>query len=353
MTTGAHAALPVGTAVPSLRRWGLSADADLVYRTLVTFGPRRLTAAARELGLSPRRVGAALEELAAAGVVRPPTARGSEGMWTAVPPARALHAVRRARQPAAPPWERARRHLAAVAGVGLDVVDGDAGVRVLQGRERVRDRIAELMAAERTEHLAINPEPRFEQGTVAAAAPLDLAILERGVRLLSLGLPPSDGDIGGAAHTDELIDHGAQTRVRQALPLKLIVFDRRTALVPVDPLVPTRGAVEVATPGLVQALVALFFREWESARDPRRGGVPPVVLTPREKTLVELLAAGHTDASAAKRLGCSPRTVSYTLRALMDRFGVENRFQLGLALGTLGAHALSAPDRDTLVEEER
>jgi DNA-binding NarL/FixJ family response regulator len=66
------------------------------------------------------------------------------------------------------------------------------------------------------------------------------------------------------------------------------------------------------------------------------------VFTAREKALVELLAAGHTDASAARRLGVSPRTVSYTLQALMDRLKVENRFQLGLALGTLGIDDLSA-----------
>ena len=65
-------------------------------------------------------------------------------------------------------------------------------------------------------------------------------------------------------------------------------------------------------------------------------GMGARVLTAREKALVELLAAGHTDASAARRLGISPRTVSYTLQSLMDRLEVENRFQLGLALGTLG-----------------
>lgn len=65
--------------------------------------------------------------------------------------------------------------------------------------------------------------------------------------------------------------------------------------------------------------------------------------TPREKALVELLAAGHTDASAARRLGVSPRTVSYTLQSLMDRLDVENRFQLGLALGTLGAQEVTDP----------
>lgn len=61
------------------------------------------------------------------------------------------------------------------------------------------------------------------------------------------------------------------------------------------------------------------------------------MLTSREKALITLLANGHTDASAARELGVSPRSVTYTLRALMDRLGVDNRFQLGLALGAMNA----------------
>jgi len=58
-----------------------------------------------------------------------------------------------------------------------------------------------------------------------------------------------------------------------------------------------------------------------------------IVLTPREKEILELLAEGRTTASAARHLGVSSRTVSYSLRALMDRLGVRNRFQLGIVLG--------------------
>jgi len=68
---------------------------------------------------------------------------------------------------------------------------------------------------------------------------------------------------------------------------------------------------------------------------------PGMEFSARERALVELLAAGHTDASAARRLGVSPRTVSYTLQSLMDRLQVENRFQLGLAIGTLGAQEVT------------
>jgi DNA-binding NarL/FixJ family response regulator len=63
--------------------------------------------------------------------------------------------------------------------------------------------------------------------------------------------------------------------------------------------------------------------------------VPP--LSPREKALIALLMQGHTDATAATALSVSERTVSYQVRALMDRLGVDNRFQLGVALGALGA----------------
>jgi DNA-binding NarL/FixJ family response regulator len=68
--------------------------------------------------------------------------------------------------------------------------------------------------------------------------------------------------------------------------------------------------------------------------------VPPIALAPRERALLRLLAAGHTDTSAARRLYVSPRTVTNMLRALMDQLGVNNRFQLGIALGL---HTATAP----------
>ncbi|GIF00645.1 helix-turn-helix domain-containing protein [Paractinoplanes rishiriensis] len=64
--------------------------------------------------------------------------------------------------------------------------------------------------------------------------------------------------------------------------------------------------------------------------------MPDVALPTRERTLIALLAAGFSDASAARKLKISRRSVTYSLRNLMDRLGVDNRFQLGLALGALG-----------------
>jgi LuxR family transcriptional regulator of spore coat protein len=64
-------------------------------------------------------------------------------------------------------------------------------------------------------------------------------------------------------------------------------------------------------------------------------GLPKITLSDRERELIALLAQGHTDVSAAEQLDISARSVTNILRSLMDRLGVENRFQLGLALGNL------------------
>jgi DNA-binding CsgD family transcriptional regulator len=81
-------------------------------------------------------------------------------------------------------------------------------------------------------------------------------------------------------------------------------------------------------------------------------GLRKITLSERERALIALLSQGHTDVAAAERLGISPRSVSNILRSLMDRLGVENRFQLGLALGFLRkahapgvAPARAVPDR--------
>ncbi|WP_305785968.1 helix-turn-helix domain-containing protein [Symbioplanes lichenis] len=71
--------------------------------------------------------------------------------------------------------------------------------------------------------------------------------------------------------------------------------------------------------------------------------MPKITLSERERRLVELLAQGHTDTSAAEQLGISARSVTNILRSLMDRLGVDNRFQLGLALGFLRKASVPRP----------
>jgi DNA-binding CsgD family transcriptional regulator len=325
-----------GGAIPQLTRWGLSPDADLAYRALTMSGSATPSELARSLGMPGARVRSALDELASAGAARPGTARHEPGRaWTPVPVGQVLTAVRRRRHRVTSDAERWRGYVATLSGAGLSRLRG-AAVRRWPTRAATRQRVAELTVAERHEHLTVNTEWVFDSEAMAAALPLDRSIIARGIKLRMIGHPPADGD-RSSWYAAQLGDIGGLFRQADELPCKMMIFDRRVAVVPVNPLDLEAGYVEIGEPAVVAGLCGAFERLWHTAVDPCRTGVAPLTLTVRERELVELLAAGHTDHAAAARLRVSPRTVSYTLRALSDRLGVENRFQLGLALGAAGA----------------
>jgi DNA-binding CsgD family transcriptional regulator len=343
-----RASVSIGAAVPSLVRWGLSSDADLVFRTITTMGPRSSRMLALELGLATRRVDDALAELHTAGAAAPvangrrPAVRAS--LWVCRPAADVVAALRSRRLRLVDRDAQVRAHHAVVTGLADPTDDGVVragpaaiggelgdGVRYLPSRPLTRRRLAELMAAERSEHLAINTEQSFDAESARAAAPLSRQIVDRGVRMRVLGLPPADQDL----HVDTALFDRPFFRYREApeLPMKLLVIDRRVALFPADPGDFERGYLEISQPGVVRALVMLFEQHWANATDPREYGMPEIALSDRERELVALLASGHTDVSAAAQMRISARTVTNIMRNLMDRLGVDNRFQLGLTLG--------------------
>ena len=346
----------IGAAVPDLARWGLSSDADLIYRTLTTMGPRDARGLAVELGLSGRRVEGALAELRAAGAV---TTSGVPATWVSRPPADVVDALRRRRLRHVDRDSRERHHRAVVTGLaerhgtavgGVAGIGGElgGGVRYLPSRALTRRRLADLLAAEREEHLAINTEQSFDAASARAAAPLGKQMAERGIRVRVLGLPPADRDL----HVDAALFDQPFFGYREApeMPMKLLVVDRRYALFPADPADLERGYLEISQPGVVGALVTLFEQHWAKAADPREHSMPDLDLSDRERELIALLARGHTDLTAAARMRISTRLVTKIMRNLMDRCGVENRFQLGMVLGA--ARSTPAPAAST-EEEER
>ncbi|WP_329107818.1 LuxR C-terminal-related transcriptional regulator [Micromonospora sp. NBC_01699] len=329
--------------IPRLTRWGVSPDADLIFRALTMMGGRKDTELSRELGLPRSRVVAALDELAAMRAAQPtrsPEIRSGTQVARRWDPCPVSQVLRQLRRPVVPGSQRDRwrEHFGTLDGLDLPALD-DSRIRHWGSRPLARRRIAHLAAAERYEHLAINTEEVITADATAAALPADRALVDRGIQIRILGRPPGDGD-RSTAHLAQLGSGGGIYRELPDLPIKLLVFDRRVALFPADPLNFETGVVEIDDAPVVQALCGLFDRLWTQGRDPHRQGVPPITLTPREQALVALLSAGHTDVSAAKELKLSVRTVAYTMRELMDRLGVENRFQLALLLGAAGAAPL-------------
>jgi DNA-binding CsgD family transcriptional regulator len=323
--------------VPSLIGWGGSPDADLVYRRLATFGRATAGELFRELGMSRQRVNDALDRLAALGLA---VARRSPGQTGMVWVSRSTAEVRRdPPPPAAADAARAE----AVSEMVLQATQLGDGLRHLRTRAASRARLAELVAVARHEHLAMHPEPSFDAEAAKPAVAMDRTLHERGVSMRVLGvqsLHPDPMSPFGRTPADRLPAY----REMPAVPMKLFVVDRKVALFPVTPTDVNRGYLEVTQPPVVAALVALFERHWAAGRAIQEYPMSRIALDPREHALIGLLAQGHTDASAARELRVSTRTVSTIIRSLMDRLGVENRFQLGVALGA--RHLVAPPEPD-------
>ncbi|WP_229068670.1 helix-turn-helix transcriptional regulator [Actinoplanes sp. DH11] len=208
--------------------------------------------------------------------------------------------------------------------------DVDLIVR-LEGIDAVRDRLIELAQEAERDCLSFNSGGAQAPDIIDAEKPLNQLALERGVQIRDLYQESFRNDPGTLAHAEWMSGLGGHSRTVPTLPMRLVIVDQRTALVPIDPADPRAGALEISTPGVVAGLIALFEQVWASGRpfgEPDAPGQDG--LTSYERSLLELLAEGHTDESAGRKLAISTRSVQRTMMALTQRLGVSSRFQAGV-----------------------
>ncbi|WP_236796592.1 LuxR C-terminal-related transcriptional regulator [Amycolatopsis sp. GM8] len=111
---------------------------------------------------------------------------------------------------------------------------------------------------------------------------------------------------------------GAEVRTVPAISTDAVVIDRTTAVYPAE-----HGAAPFRLLGVVTTAVEHFQRLWATAIPAQSE------FGDRERELLSLLAAGHTDAAAAEELGVSVRTVRRSVADLMNRLGARSRFMAG------------------------
>lgn len=117
------------------------------------------------------------------------------------------------------------------------------------------------------------------------------------------------------------------------VPLIGLAIDERVALFP-GPL-SVRG-LPTAWLCRDRELVSAFCEIWE---DTKRQAIPihdvpgVVRLSERQVDVAALLSRGAKDATIARRLGVSPRTVTSDIGRLLDAFRVSTRWEAGMVIG--------------------
>ncbi|GAA3510557.1 LuxR C-terminal-related transcriptional regulator [Actinocatenispora rupis] len=298
---------------------GLSAAAEALYLELLD-RPGTAPGALVTTGRDADHVTAAVTELREAGLLLP------DARCTAVAPDLAVELLARRQE------EHVRQARAAVEPM-LTRYRQAAGsadpVEVVTGTEQVALRYEQLVRCARREILGFDKPPYVRPVRDLA---MELATLGQRVRFRAVYARAALTGPGRLSDVDTLKNAGEQARIMPDLPFKLIIVDRRWAMVPISEGTEAERAMVLRPCSLFDALLATFDAYWERAvpfGDTRSRGAGGDLSDP-DRQLLALLATGLTDERIAAHLGLGLRTVQRRVRGLMDRLGAGNRFQAGL-----------------------
>lgn len=210
-------------------------------------------------------------------------------------------------------------------------------VEVIKGRANASRRIDELALKTRDTFWALVPAHIDDTVRPAEGSP-DLPLLERGLKMRAVYLQNMMESKVALEYAETIHRLGGEVRATPTLPMRLLIFDRAIAIMPMDPANPTAGALIHRSPAVVAVALALFEAYWSRAAelfapDDRDNEAP---LTPHEAEVLRLLAGGAKDEQVARLLGISLRTARRITATLSDRLDAASRFELGVAAAKRG-----------------
>jgi sugar-specific transcriptional regulator TrmB len=208
----------------------------------------------------------------------------------------------------------------------------DLPIVELRGLPNINRFLTAAVGDAEDELLTAQPDGARSPEILDVALERDKRALGRGVRMRTLYQHSARRSVATRDYVDAVTKFGAEVRTLDEFFNRLIVIDRRLAIVP--GAAGTDVAVVIHDAGLVAYLADIFERFWERAH----------VFTDRESTTereiaddvhnmtVRMLVEGHSDNASAKRVGVSTRTYAGYIASLKAEYGVDTRFQLGYAI---------------------
>lgn len=318
---------------------GMDTTAKVVYREMLAHPQDGVADLMRRLALTEEAVRTALDTLSElALVIHSPE---DPQRFHVVDPHLAAE-ILLARQRAELAAQQQRVHEAQAAAVQLKSEFTQEGVadevHRLKGADSVRDYLAALCDEVEDELLTFAPGGAQTATNLRSSRTLAADLLERGVQMRTVYLDSIRNDPATIAHADWLAARGGRVRTVPSLPNRMIICDKRVAIVAVDSDDTAAGAVVLQAAGVVSSLYALFETVWQSA--PPMGTTAPAAeaqrLSPQQMEALRLLSLGHTDEYVAARLGVSARTARRIAAKITEHLGARSRFQTGVHAAARG-----------------
>ncbi len=318
-----------------LESLGLDLMAEQLYRAMLAHPREGIRDLSLRMGVSEEEIARRLDQLSAMALIEP--ARQEASGFFPLDPEQAMELLL-ARQLAELAAQRKRIAASQAAAAQLIAECSSLQPRVsneeterLVGPEAIRLRLAALSAEAENEVMTFAPGGAHPAADLEASRTPNAALLDRGIRMRTIYLDSVRNHQPTMDHVAWLGERGGRVRTAASLPVRMVILDRRRAVLPVDTADARVGATVISGAGTVTALCALFESIWATATP--LGSAPPRDrrgLTAQEAEALRLLAAGSKDEAIAKRLGVSPRTARRIAADLMDRLDARSRFEAGV-----------------------
>ena len=206
----------------------------------------------------------------------------------------------------------------------------------IRGGTTIRTFLESLVSDAEQELLFAQPQDRRGVKQLAEVVAREIALLRRGVRMRTLYQHAARRGSDTRKYVAAVSAEGAEVRTLDEFFNRLIVVDRRTAVIPSHEGL--EAAMVISEPSMVLYLVDMFERHWERARPftSSETSLMRDIAAEQRAMTIRMLLEGRADPAGAKRLGVSPRTYAAYVADLKNEFEVETRFQLGYEMGKRG-----------------
>ncbi|MFI5528801.1 hypothetical protein ACIA8O_09630 [Kitasatospora sp. NPDC051853] len=205
-------------------------------------------------------------------------------------------------------------------------------IEYVRGKVLINQRLAQTAAAGMEEALALQPGGPRPPETLAGTIDRDLETLRRGATMRTIYHPSTRYHQPTRDYVATLAKAGGQFRTLDEPYTRLIVIDRKVAVIPVaDDL---SLAAFIRDQAVIDYLVEeVFERNWNRAlafEGDRT--VPQEVVSGLRQTIIDLMLAGTNHRVIARRLGISERTLARHIAEMREDYNVDSLFQLGYVL---------------------
>ncbi|MGW4645354.1 helix-turn-helix domain-containing protein [Kitasatospora sp. NPDC004289] len=212
-------------------------------------------------------------------------------------------------------------------------------VEYVRGKVLINQKLNQYSAAGMEEALALQPGGPRPPELLDAMIKRDLESLGRGTQMRTIYHASTRYHQPTRDYVSALAKVGGQYRTLDEPYTRLIVIDRRLAVIPVADDMSL--AAFIHEPAIANYLAEEVFEpSWSRALDfDGDRAVPQQVVSRLRQTIIDLLLAGTNHRVIAKRLGISERTLARHIAEMREDYNVDSLFQLGYVLARASEHS--------------